>query len=74
MNRQKLPTIDWRPVTSKRVSFQNPREKTSAMESVFNEIAWIDSLLATSLKISFNQGVFPVNVLECSWFLQVSLT
>ena len=45
----------------KRGTLQNPCQKVSVVESVFNKIAGMDSRDAFLLKRSFHQGCFPVD-------------
>ena len=58
----------------KRVTVKNPYEKTSVLESLFNEIAGINSKLASLVKKSLHQRHLPVNILELSALLQEGLT
>ena len=48
----------------KRVIVKNPYEKTSVLEFLFNEIAGINSRLASLVKKSLHQRHLPVNKLE----------
>ena len=47
----------------KRVIVKNPYGKTSVLESLFNEIAGINSRLASLVKKSLHQRHLPVNIL-----------
>ena len=58
----------------KRVTVKNPYGKTSVLEFLFNEIAEINSELASLVKKSLHQRHFPVNISELSALLQESLT
>ena len=58
----------------KKVTVKNPYEKTSVSESLFNEIARINSRIASLVKKSLHQRHLPVNILELSALLQVGLT
>ena len=53
---------------------KNPYAKTSLFESVFNEIAGINSRLASLMKKSLHQKHLPLNILELSAFLQEGVT
>ena len=78
--------IDWKPATLsenvlqrfsdnlRKVTVRNPYEKTSALESFFNEFAGINSKLASLLKKSSHQRHVPVNISELSVLLQEGLT
>ena len=57
----------------KRVTVKKPYEKTSALESLFNEIAGINSRLASLVKKSLNPRHLPV-ILELLALLQEGLT
>ena len=46
----------------KRVTAKNPYGKTSVFESVFNEIAGINSRLASLVKKSLDQRHLPLNI------------
>ena len=58
----------------KRVTVKNPYGKTSVLESLFNEIAGINSRLAFLVKKSLHQRHLPVSILELSALLQESFT
>ena len=57
----------------KRVIVKNLYEKTSVLDSLFNEIDGINSRLASLVKKSFHQRHLPVNILEPSALLQEGL-
>ena len=50
------------PENLKRVTVKNPYVKTSVLESFFNEIAGINSRLASLVKKSLHQRHLPVNI------------
>ena len=50
------------PDNLKKVNVKNPYEKTSGLESLFNEIAGINSRLASLVKKSLHQRHVPVNI------------
>ena len=52
---------------------KNSCGKTSVLESFFNEIAGINSRLASLVKKSLDQRHLPVNILELSALLQEGL-
>ena len=58
----------------RRVTVKNPYGKISVLESVFNEIAGINSRLASLVKKSLHQRHLPLNILEISWLLQECFT
>ena len=58
----------------KRVTVKNPYGKTSVLEFLFNEIAGINSRLASLVKKSLHQRYLPLNTLELSALLQEGLT
>ena len=62
------------PDNLKRVTMKNPYAKTSVLESVFNEIAWINSRLTCLMKKSLHQRHLPLNILELSALLQEGVT
>ena len=58
----------------RRVTVKNPYGKTPVLEFLFNEIAGINSRLASLVKKSPYQRHVPVNILELSALLQEGLT
>ena len=62
------------PYNLKRVTMINPCAKTSVLESVFNEIAGINSRLASLMKKSLHQKHLLLNILELSALLQEGVT
>ena len=62
------------PDNLKRVTMKNPCAKTSVLESVFNEIAGINSRLASLMKKSLDQKHLLLNILELSALLQEGVT
>ena len=53
---------------------KNPYAKISVLESVFNEIAGINSRLASLKKKNLHQRHLPLNILELSALLQEGVT
>ena len=62
------------PYNLRRVTMKNPCSKTSVLESVFNEIAGINSRLASLMKKSLDQKYLLLNILELSALLQEDVT
>ena len=62
------------PDNLKRVTMKNPYAKTSVLESIFNEIAGINSRLASLMKKSLDQKHLLLNILELSALLQEGVT
>ena len=58
----------------RRVTVKNPYGKTSSLESLFNEIAVLNSRLASLVKKSPHQRHLTVNILELSALLEEGLT
>ena len=53
---------------------KNPYAQTSVLNSVFNEIAGINSKLASFMKKSLHKRHLPLNMLELSALLQEGVT
>ena len=62
------------PIYLKMVTLKNPYGNTSVLESLFKEIAGINSRLASFVKKRLHRRHLPVNILELSALLQEGLT